>query len=81
MGDGFYRDGRLDYPGAEDLVDSYIAEKAKTRDRVTSVDVLRWAEVRNVEHNRRRVYWALADRLPEAGDFGGRTVFSLGGQR
>lgn len=78
---GFYGDGRLDFPAAQDLVASYVAEKARFRDRCTSVDVLRWAEVPNTEHNRRRVFWALEERLPAIGDWGGRTMFSLEGQR
>lgn len=59
MTDGYWGDGRLDYPQAFALVQRYVAERSD--DATTCVDVLRWSEHANTEHNRRRIAAALGD--------------------
>ena len=77
--DGFYSDGeKLAYPDADRLVDRYLSERGDQRDRVTSRDVLKWADYPVTAHNQTRVYDALRQTCVETErNWAGRTVFQI----
>lgn len=74
----WYDDGRLTYPEAETLVQTYLTN-ATTRTQTTSVDVLEWRGEENSHHNRLRVYDVLCDLCgpATAENWAGRSVFEL----
>lgn len=71
---------KISYPDADKMVDRYITEMASQRSTTTSVDVIRWADVENNSHNRKRVYDALNRVCEETeSNWAGRTVFEIRG--
>lgn len=74
----FTDDDKITYPKADRLVEAYLDERGAQRARVTSRDVLDWAEVPDDPHNQRRLHDALS-AVCEATDenWAGRTVFEL----
>lgn len=70
-------DTRLDYPTADRVVREYL-RRSQQRPRTTTVDVLKWSDYPNNQHNRKRVYTALERRCtPTEDNWAGRTVFEL----